>query len=60
MENGPERNRLDRGATAVEYALLITAIAVVIVTGVYIFGGSVSSLFTNACETAATQSGGAC
>jgi len=37
--------RDDRGATAVEYGLMVTLIAVVIVSAVATFGTSVSELF---------------
>ena len=39
------RSRNDRGATAVEYGLMVTLIAVVIVTAVATFGLKVSDLF---------------
>ncbi|MFC7502019.1 Flp family type IVb pilin [Nocardioides sp. CPCC 206347] len=38
-------SRSDRGATAVEYALLIALIAGVIITAVLLFGDSVFGLF---------------
>ena len=37
--------RDDRGATAVEYAIMVSLIAVVIVAGVTAFGASVRGLF---------------
>ena len=37
--------RDDRGATAVEYALMVSLIAVVIIFGVAAFGRSVNQLF---------------
>jgi pilus assembly protein Flp/PilA len=37
----------DRGATAVEYGLLITLIAVAIITGVTLLGTNLDSLFSN-------------
>ncbi|NND85079.1 MAG: Flp family type IVb pilin [Acidimicrobiia bacterium] len=37
----------DRGATAVEYAIMVALIAVVIIGAVFLLGGSVSSLFNN-------------
>ena len=39
---------LDRGATSVEYALLIALIAAVIFGGVLLFGGGVFDLFDDA------------
>jgi len=37
----------DRGATAVEYGLLVALIAVVIITGVTLLGTKLDSLFSN-------------
>jgi Flp pilus assembly pilin Flp len=37
--------RLDHGATAVEYGLMVALIAVVIIVAVGVFGQNVSSLF---------------
>jgi len=37
----------DRGATAVEYGLLVALIAVVIIVGVTLLGTKLDSLFTN-------------
>jgi pilus assembly protein Flp/PilA len=37
--------RLDHGATAVEYGLMVALIAIVIIGGVTIFGQNVSRLF---------------
>lgn len=43
MPNVPEQ----RGATAVEYGLLVALLAAVIVFAVVLFGGSVGGLFEN-------------
>jgi pilus assembly protein Flp/PilA len=40
-------NRDDRGATAVEYGLLVTVIALVMVIGATFLGTRLSTLFTN-------------
>ena len=40
-------NRDDRGATAVEYGLLVALIAVVIIVGVTILGTKLNTLFSN-------------
>jgi pilus assembly protein Flp/PilA len=40
-------NRDDRGATAVEYGLLVALIAVVIIAGVTVLGTHLNTLFTN-------------
>ncbi len=43
--------RDDRGASAVEYGLLIAGIATIIVATVFLFGGFVRGVFTNTCVT---------
>ena len=40
-------NRDDRGATAVEYGLMVALIAAVIITAVALIGTNLSTLFTN-------------
>ena len=40
------RAKQDRGATAVEYGLLIAGIAALIITAVFAFGPAISGLFT--------------
>lgn len=42
--------RRDRGATAVEYGLLVGLIAVVIIIAVTALGGQLTTLFTNIVE----------
>ena len=41
----------ERGATAVEYGLLITGIAAVITVAVFAFGGVVKNIFNNTCNS---------
>ncbi|GIE98424.1 Flp family type IVb pilin [Paractinoplanes rishiriensis] len=41
------RPKNDEGATAVEYSLLVSLIAVVIIAGVTLFGGHINDVFTN-------------
>jgi pilus assembly protein Flp/PilA len=41
--------RDDRGASAVEYGLLVAAIAAVIIVAVFAFGGFVSEIFADTC-----------
>ncbi|MEV1287637.1 Flp family type IVb pilin [Micromonospora sp. NPDC049679] len=41
------RDRADRGATAVEYGLMVALIAVVIIGAVVLLGGKLSGLFTD-------------
>ena len=52
--------RTERGATAVEYGLLIAGIAAVIVIVVYSLGGSVFGLFDDTCTSIAGQRGTNC
>ena len=46
--------RTQEGASAVEYALLVAGIATIIVASVFVFGGSVATMFsdTNNCYNA--------
>ncbi|MGI8524302.1 MAG: Flp family type IVb pilin [Nocardioides sp.] len=46
----------ERGASAVEYGLLIAGIAALIVAVVFAFGNVISGIFTNTCN--AVQAGG--
>ena len=41
----------ERGASAVEYGLLIAGIAALIVAVVFAFGGVISDVFTNTCDS---------
>ena len=45
MSNSFLRRRDDRGATAVEYGLMVGLIAIIIVGAVALFGTAVSDLF---------------
>ncbi len=47
----------ERGATAVEYGLLITGIAAVIAIVVFAFGGVLSNIFNNTCDSLGTSAG---
>lgn len=47
----------ERGASAVEYGLMVAAIAAVIVGTVFALGGFVSAAFTKTCETIAGAPG---
>jgi pilus assembly protein Flp/PilA len=56
-----KRELKDRGASAVEYGLMVAAIAAVIVTIVFGLGGVVQSVFTTTCDSiAADANAGAC
>ncbi len=41
------RDSKDRGATATEYALLVSFIAIVIIAGVTVFGNALSGFFNS-------------
>ena len=49
----------ERGASAVEYGLLIAGIAALIVVVVFAFGGNLKSIFQNTCKSVA-GSGNSC
>ena len=48
--------RQDDGASAVEYALLVAAIAALIIVVVFAFGHLIQSIFKNTCDSLKTQS----
>ncbi len=53
----------ERGASAVEYGLLIAGIAALIVVVVFAFGGVIKGVFTDTCTTfkgSASATTGAC
>ena len=56
--------RRDEGASAVEYALLVAAIAALIVVVVFAFGGLINNIFKDTCNTidgnGVTTAGTAC
>jgi pilus assembly protein Flp/PilA len=45
----------ERGASAVEYGLLIAGIAALIVVVVFAFGGSLKGIFTSTCSKVTTS-----
>lgn len=49
------RDTKDRGASAVEYGLMVAAIAAVIVGIVFGLGGVVREVFTETCDSIQTQ-----
>jgi pilus assembly protein Flp/PilA len=53
------RDTADRGASAVEYGLMVAAIAALIVGVVFGLGGVVKNVFSTSCTTIATGGGGA-
>ena len=53
-----QKSKMDeRGASAVEYGLLIAGIAALIVAVVFLFGGTLNRIFTETCTTVANGSG---
>jgi pilus assembly protein Flp/PilA len=50
----------DRGASAVEYGLLIAGIAALIVVVVFAFGGLLSKVFSNTCTSIANGTTNSC
>jgi pilus assembly protein Flp/PilA len=50
----------ERGASAVEYGLLITGIAALIVVIVFAFGGVIRDIFQSTCNSVGQSSGGSC
>jgi pilus assembly protein Flp/PilA len=49
------RRARDRGASAVEYGLLVAAIAALIVVIVFALGGVIKGAFSKTCDTIASQ-----
>jgi pilus assembly protein Flp/PilA len=50
----------ERGASAVEYGLLIAGIAALIVAIVFIFGGVLNNIFSDTCNSVGASSGNSC
>ena len=48
----------DKGASAIEYGLLVVAIAVVVMTVVYLLGQYTNLSYQGACENLATEMSG--
>ena len=60
MSSGNERARSSRGASSVEYAILVALIAMVILAAVTIFGQRTSGLFEKTCSSVASTQGSSC
>ena len=45
----------ERGASAVEYGLLIAGIAALIVAVVFLFGGTIRDIFSDTCASVASK-----
>ena len=52
--------KTERGASAVEYGLLISGIAALIIAVVFLFGGVLNSIFTDTCNSVGASSGNSC
>ena len=50
----------ERGASAVEYGLLVAGIAALIVIIVFAFGGVIKHIFADTCKKVSVSSGGTC
>jgi pilus assembly protein Flp/PilA len=50
----------ERGASAVEYGLLIAGIAALIVAIVFLFGGVLNNIFADTCNSVGASSGNSC
>jgi pilus assembly protein Flp/PilA len=50
----------ERGASAVEYGLLIAGIAALIVVVVFAFGGSLTGIFKSTCTSVTRSASGSC
>jgi len=50
-------DRSERGASAVEYGLLIAGIAAMIAIAVFAFGGGSTGMFQDSCKTIMTDRG---
>jgi pilus assembly protein Flp/PilA len=49
----------ERGASAVEYGLLVAAIAAVIIIVIFTLGGTIRDMFGRTCDSIGSKSGGA-
>jgi len=52
--------KTERGASAVEYGLLIAGIAALIVVVVFAFGGVLTNIFSDTCDSVGQSSGQTC
>ena len=56
MFNAQKAKLDERGASAVEYGLLIAGIAALIVAVVFVFGGALSDIFSETCGSVTESS----
>jgi pilus assembly protein Flp/PilA len=57
LVRGQKAKMDERGASAVEYGLLIAGIAALIVAVVFLFGGVIKNIFNNTCGAVASSTG---
>ena len=56
-----QKSKMDeRGASAVEYGLLIAGIAALIVAVVFLFGGALSDIFQETCDSVTQSAAASC
>ena len=60
MSASKERVRSTRGASSVEYAILVALIALIILSAVTFFGHGTSGLFEKTCASVASTQGSTC
>jgi len=60
MLNAHKAKMDERGASAVEYGLLIAGIAALIVVVVFAFGGVLTNIFSSTCDSVGQSSGQSC
>ena len=60
MLNAQKAKMDERGASAVEYGLLIAGIAALIVAVVFLFGGVLNNIFSSTCNTVGQSAGQTC
>jgi pilus assembly protein Flp/PilA len=57
MLNAQKAKLDERGASAVEYGLLIAGIAALIIVVVFAFGGVLNTIFDSTCDSVGTSAG---
>ena len=60
MLNAQKAKMDERGASAVEYGLLIAGIAALIIVVIFAFGGVLKHIFADTCKKVSVSSGGTC
>jgi pilus assembly protein Flp/PilA len=60
MLNAQKAKLDERGASAVEYGLLIAGIAALIIVVVFAFGGVLNTIFDSTCDSVGASAGASC